>query len=69
MTDLDGNEEVNVGVFQASYTAPGEQYDQLDVEQALQSRVMAEIMIGENCIFVAQKEYMDFLEERMYSVT
>lgn len=59
--DMDKNGEVNVGVFQASYTAPGEIPDDSKYEQALQSRIMAEIYTGENCIFICQKEYMDFL--------
>lgn len=61
--DMDGNGEVNVGVFQASYTAPGETPTQDGYEQALQSRIMAEIYSGENCIFISQKEYMDYLAE------
>lgn len=63
MPDMDGNGEVNVGVFQASYTAPGEMISDTKYEQALQSRVMAEIYTGENCIFICQKEYMDYLAE------
>lgn len=61
MPDMDGNGEVNVGLFQASYTAPGKIPSDTNYEQALQSRVMAEIYTGENCIFISQKEYMDFL--------
>ena len=60
-SDIDGDGEVNVGVFQASYTAPGKTPEDTKYEQALQSRVMAEIYTGENCIFISQKEYMDFL--------
>lgn len=63
MPDMDGNGEVNVGVFQASYTAPGEMISDTKYEQALQSRIMAEIYTGENCIFICQKEYMDYLAE------
>lgn len=61
MTDIDGNGEVSVGVFQASYTEPGETATDTDFEQSLQSRIMAEIYTGENCIFLVQKEYMDYL--------
>ncbi|MEE1280182.1 MAG: hypothetical protein UHH95_05055 [Oscillospiraceae bacterium] len=64
MTDTDGNREVNVGVFQANFTAPGEVEDQTGYEQALQSRIMAEIYVGENCIFIMQKEIMDSLAEK-----
>ena len=63
MTDTDGNGKVSVGVFQANYTAPGEIPNQNGYDQALQSRLMAEIVDGENCIFVLQKEIMDGLNE------
>lgn len=63
MTDTDGNGEVNVGIFQASYTAPGETIEQTGFEQALQSRILAEIYSGENCIFIVEKEYMEYLSE------
>ena len=61
MPDIDGNGEVNIAVFQASYTPPGEMVSDTSYEQALQSRIMAEIYTGENCIFISQKEYIDYL--------
>lgn len=61
MTDIDGDGKVNVGVFQASYTEPGQTPEDSKYEQALQSRIMAEIYTGENCVFIAHKQYMDFL--------
>ncbi len=64
MTDIDSNGEVNVGVFQANFTAPGEVADQTGYEQALQQRIMSEIFVGENCIFIMQKEIMDTLVEK-----
>ena len=59
--DIDGNGKVSIGVFQATYTAPGETVKDSNYEQSLQTRIMAEIYDGENCIFVSQKEYMDYL--------
>ncbi len=64
MTDTDGNGEVNVGVFQANFTPPGEIPDQTGYEQALQQRIMSEIFVGENCIFIMQKEIMESLADK-----
>lgn len=61
MTDTDENGEVNVGVFQANFTPPGEIPDQSGYEQALQQRIMSEIFVGENCVFIMQKEIMQSL--------
>ncbi len=64
MNDTDKNGEVNVGIFQASYSAPGEVPDQSGYEQALMSRIMSEVFVGENCIFICEKELMDSLSEK-----
>ncbi len=64
MTDFDGNGEVNIGVFQASYAASDNQMNTLGYEQALQSRIMAEIVSGENCIFIIEKKLMDSLAQK-----
>lgn len=68
MVDTDGNGEVNIGVFQANYSAPGDVPDQGGYEQALQTRIMAEIVDGENCIFILHKQFLDkFAEKEVFA--
>ena len=64
MSDADGDGEVRVAVFNAHYQKPDEQTGTVRYEMAAQSRVMAELADGENCIFIGDPELLESLAQK-----
>lgn len=61
--DIDGDGKINVAVFQANYQPiSGDDYS--GYQTAMQSRIMAELADGENCIFILEKNILAPLVEK-----
>ena len=64
MPDADKNGEVNVAIFQARYLTEETESEATGYEGSMHARIMTEISVGENCVFILEKELLDTLSQK-----
>jgi len=60
--DIDNNGEINVTLYQAYYKEEPDEY--IATDDAMRTRIMAEIAAGENCLFIVEEDILNDLSKK-----
>ena len=61
-SDVDNNGEVNVSLYHAYYKQEPDEY--IATDDAMRTRIMAEIAVGENCLFIVENDILEDLSSK-----